>query len=58
LVHLDQASGRERTRDADALALFTIERTADACAEEEPASLALGNDLLQALLVYLVRARL
>ncbi len=58
LAELDAASGRRATREADALLLFSIERTADAFADDEPHALGLDGDLLQALLVDLVRARL
>jgi AcrR family transcriptional regulator len=46
------------SREADALLLFTVERTADAFADGEVEALKVRPDLLRALLVDLVRARL
>jgi len=51
-------SGDTDSREADLLLLFTLERTADALAEDEPEALEVRPELLRKLLVDLVRARL
>jgi AcrR family transcriptional regulator len=50
--------GAKGSREADALLLFTLERTADAFAEKEPEALRLRPEALHALVVGLVAARL
>jgi AcrR family transcriptional regulator len=57
-LELLEQLGGGRSREADALLLFTLERTADAFAEREPEALRLSADALRALVVDLVRARL
>lgn len=59
---LEARAGTEKPRDAeraaDALLLYTLERSADAFAEEEHRVLEVDPDALRALLVGLVEARL
>lgn len=50
--------GDEGSREADALLLYSLERTSDAIAEGEPEALHVSAEGLRALLVDLVRARL
>lgn len=47
----------EKAGDADALVLYTVERTADCIADSEPKSLRVSTEGLGGLLVDLVRAR-
>jgi hypothetical protein len=54
----NETVGGRGTREADALLLFTLERTADAFAEGEPEALALRPAALQSLIVDLVRVRI
>ena len=50
--------GDKGSREADALLLFSLERTSDAIADGEPEALQVNAEGLRALLVGLVRARL
>ncbi len=58
LARMRKASGAPGSREADALLLFTLERTADAFAEGEPEALELRPGSLRSLIVALVRDRL
>lgn len=58
LTSMRAASSLEPTREADALLLFTLERTADALAEGEPDAIGVRPAQLRALLVDLVRVQL
>ncbi len=58
LARMREAVGVPGSREADALLLFTLERTSDAFAEDEPESLKLSSEALHALIVDLVTARL
>jgi AcrR family transcriptional regulator len=58
LARIREAVGAPGSREADALLLFTLERTGDAFAEGEPDALELRTDALRSLLVELVGRRL
>jgi hypothetical protein len=53
-----ETMGGPGSREADALLLFTLERTADAFAEGEPEALKVRPGVLRELVVELVKARL
>jgi AcrR family transcriptional regulator len=58
LARMRADTGATGTPEADALLLFTLERTADAFAEGEPEALKLRPDVLRGMIVELVRSRL
>jgi AcrR family transcriptional regulator len=58
LARMRATLGSEGSRAADALLLYTMERSADAQADGEPAALEVDPDALEGLLIELVRARL